>query len=177
MVDHREPPKPANWTTPRKGTCRFCQLPVLNEDGTVNTRTQWHPICVVDYQMIYWPAVTRKAVWMRDGGRCAQCGHRCPSRGAGVWHLDHIQPLIEAHGDIRYWQMGNLQTLCQACHIAKTSREAGERALVRRQAKLGEVVAPQLFSPPLFDETQRLAIRDRLSGPLLRKKPPRRRRR
>jgi 5-methylcytosine-specific restriction endonuclease McrA len=49
--------------------------------------------------------------------------------------MDHITPLIEAKGDLTFWQLGNLQTLCKICHTAKTSQEASQRALVRRLNK------------------------------------------
>jgi hypothetical protein len=154
---------------------------VLNDDGTVNTRTYWHPICVVDYKMIYWPGVTRQAVFMRDGGKCATCGHRCSTRGTDVWHLDHIHPLVENRGvgDIEFWKMGNLQTLCQTCHKAKTSREATERAAARKAAKDGVVLDPTLFSMPSMDDAKREAIRDRLFEKDQRRKtrPPKKRRR
>lgn len=183
---HRDPPKPVGWDTPTKGTCRFCGLPVLNEDGTVNYRTYWHPICVVDYKMIFWPGVTRQAVFMRDGGKCATCGHRCSTRGSDVWHLDHIQPLVENRGvgDIEYWKMGNLQTLCQPCHHAKTSREATERAASRKAAKeaekAGVTLDPTLFVvPSKQDDEQVTKIRDRIFEKDQRKRtrPPRGKRR
>jgi hypothetical protein len=177
MVLHRDPPKPEDWDKPEKGKCRFCALAILNDDGTVNRRTQWHPICVVDYQMIYWPGTTRKAVWMRDEGKCAVCGHRCAQRGTDVWHLDHVKPLIEAQGDISYWQMGNLQTLCQPCHHAKTGREATERAEARRQVKAGVELDPGLFELPVKTPEIQERIRDRLAPRILKKRPPRRRRR
>lgn len=50
--------------------------------------------------------------------------------------MDHIKPLIEANGNISYWEMPNLQTLCIKCHTAKTSAEATQRAADRRQKKL-----------------------------------------
>lgn len=173
MVEHRNPPKPTGWDKPTKGTCRFCGLPVLNDDGTVNKRTYWHPICVIDYKMIHWPAITRKAVWMRDAGKCAVCGHQCQRGGTDVWHLDHVKPLIEAQGNIIYWQMGNLQTLCQPCHHAKTGREATERASARKAVKAGEILDPGLFELPSRTPELQEAIRDKLAVREGRKRPPR----
>jgi 5-methylcytosine-specific restriction endonuclease McrA len=46
--------------------------------------------------------------------------------------VDHILPLIEAQGDLDYWRLPNLATLCVPCHIKKTSREATDRAQRRR---------------------------------------------
>jgi 5-methylcytosine-specific restriction endonuclease McrA len=56
--------------------------------------------------------------------------------------MDHIKPLIEAQGDLSFWQMGNLQTLCHPCHTAKTSSEATERAAKRRAAKATPPIDP-----------------------------------
>jgi 5-methylcytosine-specific restriction endonuclease McrA len=49
--------------------------------------------------------------------------------------MDHIVPLIQANGDLQYWRLPNLQTLCTPCHTIKTSREATERAAARRLLK------------------------------------------
>lgn len=56
----------------------------------------------------------RRQVFRRDGHRCASCGN------AGRLECDHVRPL-ERGGEI--WDMGNLQTLCRACHIRKTRSE------------------------------------------------------
>lgn len=54
------------------------------------------------------------------------------------WHADHIIPLWSVdrfrpwQEIARFWSLDNLQTLCTPCHKAKTAREAGERADVRR---------------------------------------------
>lgn len=134
-MEHRNPPKPAHYDTAPKGTCRWCGLPILNKKGELSTRAHWHPKCVNDYKLIHWPAVTRKAVFRRDRGLCKSCGHQCSKSGKDVWHMDHITPLIESQGDLKFWKLPNLQTLCQRCHTAKTSREATARAESRRQAK------------------------------------------
>lgn len=49
--------------------------------------------------------------------------------------MDHIKPLIEANGNLDYWKMNNLQTLCRSCHTKKTSEEATKRAEKRREEK------------------------------------------
>lgn len=62
----------------------------------------------------------RQVVMVRDGYRCRQCG------SIDVRHeIDHIVPL-EAGGSAL--GLGNLQTLCKACHAEKTASEAGLRA-------------------------------------------------
>ena len=60
-----------------------------------------------------WGAVRRLAL-IRDGYRCVKCGK------AGRLEVDHVKPLSKG-GDP--WDLGNLQTLCRGCHIAKTRSE------------------------------------------------------
>ena len=136
MSSHREPPKPPHYHNPLPGQCRWCGQLIFKADGqTLNKRANWHPACVKEYKLVAWPAVTRRAVFKRDKGVCIKCGHQCAKAGKDVWHLDHIKPLIEAAGDIKYWTLANLQTLCQPCHHAKTGSEATARAEARRAAK------------------------------------------
>lgn len=50
--------------------------------------------------------------------------------------VDHVRPLwslsdVERQ-QLRWWLPFNLQLLCTTCHAAKTRREAGERAALRR---------------------------------------------
>ncbi len=133
-MSHRVPPKPPHYDTAGPGHCRYCGTVVLNKKGVQNLRSRWHPECVKEYRLIYWPTSTRRAVWNRDQGACAACGVISPRRG-GHWHVDHRKPLIEAQGDLSFWKLPNLQTLCQPCHHQKTAREAGERAAKRREKK------------------------------------------
>lgn len=49
-----------------------------------------------------------------------------------AWQHDHIRPLVDANGDLQFWRLANIQTLCTACHKAKTAREARERAALRK---------------------------------------------
>ena len=62
-----------------------------------------------------WAAV-RRFVFERDGWRCASCGR------AGRLECDHVTPLEREPGQDPY-DVSGLQTLCRACHIAKTRRE------------------------------------------------------
>ena len=59
----------------------------------------------------------------RDGWRCVLC------RRAGRLECDHVTPLDQG-GDP--WDLENLQTLCRACHIAKT-REENRRPLTEAE--------------------------------------------
>ena len=61
--------------------------------------------------------VLRLAVFQRDGFRCVKCGR------PGRLECDHIRPIKD--GGERY-AMSNLQTLCRACHFAKTAKENGK---------------------------------------------------
>ena len=59
-------------------------------------------------------ANVRHSILERDGYRCRECGR------AGRLEVDHVLPLKRG-GDP--YALGNLQALCRACHIRKTSRE------------------------------------------------------
>ena len=58
----------------------------------------------------------RRAVFERDGYRCAMCGR------AGRLECDHVTPLQREPGQDPY-DINGLQTLCRACHIEKTRIE------------------------------------------------------
>lgn len=132
MQDHRIPPKPKYYDSAPAGDCRYCGQPIYKKDGKINLRAGWHKECVEEYKLIYWPKETRKAVWNRDRGHCEGCGTKCGLKG---WDMDHRKPLIEAKGDISYWKLDNLQTLCWECHKKKTGSEASMRAEARRIQK------------------------------------------
>lgn len=67
-----------------------------------------------------WPAL-RYAAKRRDGWACVQCGdkHRL--------EVDHIKP-VRTHPGLAF-DLGNLQTLCGACHARKTRLECGHPSL------------------------------------------------
>ena len=62
-----------------------------------------------------WAAV-RRVVFDRDGWRCVLCGR------AGRLECDHVTPFEREPGQDPY-DINGLQTLCRACHIAKTAAE------------------------------------------------------
>lgn len=131
MSKYRIPPKPPHYDSAQKGQCRYCGKGIIKKDGSPNLRASWHPKCVEEYKIIYWPNNTKRAVWSRDKGKCAKCQTICSRKN---WDMDHIQPLVEAHGRIDYWKLPNLQTLCKSCHKSKTGQEATARAEKRRSA-------------------------------------------
>ena len=135
MSNHRIPPKPVYFATAVPGTCRWCNKKIGLTPKGRESKAVWHKECVKEYKLLFWPSSTRKAVWLRDKGKCNHCNTVCSRKGVTKWHMDHIVPLIEAAGNIKYWQMGNLQTLCKSCHIIKTSNEATDRATKRRILK------------------------------------------
>ncbi len=60
------------------------------------------------------PDDVKLLVWTRDGGVCVKCG------ASKELHFDHIIPLSRGGGD----QAENIQLLCRACNLAKSTRLA-----------------------------------------------------
>jgi hypothetical protein len=134
-VKHRKPPKPSHYNTAQPGFCRYCGNGIFRPDGKLKVRANWHPSCLEEYKIIFWPGHTRKAVWKRDRGKCAGCNKTC-NRYEEPWQADHIRPLFEnASGDLSWWKLDNIQTLCDACHHSKSAEEARRRAEERRAGK------------------------------------------
>jgi 5-methylcytosine-specific restriction endonuclease McrA len=104
---------------------------IYRDDGKVKTRANWHPSCLEEYKVIYWPGYSRKAVFRRDRGVCCDCGMDCQTTGH-AWEMDHDRPLFEANGDISFWKLPNLKTRCGDCHSLKTAAEAAQRAAERK---------------------------------------------
>jgi DNA-directed RNA polymerase subunit RPC12/RpoP len=75
-MDHRKPPKPPFYDTYDYGQCRYCGKEILDKKGKRSKRALWHPACVAEYKLIHFPSETRKAVYKRDKGKCAKCGHK-----------------------------------------------------------------------------------------------------
>jgi hypothetical protein len=139
MSSHRKPPKPEFFDSVPKGTCRWCNEPILELTPTGRTSTsRWHKGCLDQYLFMTRPKVYRRAIFKRDMGVCQTCGWKHTSIHSN-WELDHITPLVESRGleeiDYSFWQEGNLQVLCSECHKEKTSREATVRAAVRKILK------------------------------------------
>jgi 5-methylcytosine-specific restriction endonuclease McrA len=141
LEQHRVPPKPPHYYDNQKGYCRMCGEVVKTFSGKLNKRARWHTECVRKYNTIYNPSETRKILWKRDRGKCVNCKNVMSKRSRTKdlkWHVDHIRPLYEQKGlkfeqlDLSYWEEDNLQTLCQPCHVAKSAKEAAERADMRK---------------------------------------------
>lgn len=118
---YRNPPMPLWFMTSARGTCRWCNKPIYNELGIVNYRRRWHKECLHPYFLITDHRYAKREVKKRDKAVCAICKTKCSLRSE--WQLDHIKPLIDAKGDISFWQLQNLQTLCNNCHHKKTAKE------------------------------------------------------
>lgn len=138
MSAHRKPPLPPHFDCITAGVCRWCNQAIGTTRTGKPSRATWHPACAKEYRFLHWPSESRKIVWKRDKGVCASCKHQCEKRRNG-WHLDHIKPLIGANGDLSFWSLGNMQTLCVPCHKEKTANEAKERAKERRARKQNEI--------------------------------------
>jgi 5-methylcytosine-specific restriction protein A len=63
-----------------------------------------------------WPAL-RLAAKRRDGFKCVKCNAH------GRLEVDHVKP-VRSHPELSF-DLGNLQTLCTACHSSKTAKECG----------------------------------------------------
>lgn len=127
----RKPPKPETYYSAGYGSCRWCGDPILQANGLINLRANWHKSCVEKYRFIYFPKDTRRAVWARDAGKCYMCGEIFTK---DQWEVEHIKPLYEAQGRMEYWELHNLGTACRPCHKKKTADEARHRALLRKKS-------------------------------------------
>ena len=73
----------------------------------------------------------RKSVLRRDGYRCQAClreGVQTPGE-----EVDHVVPAIQAPE--RFWDAGNLQTLCREHHLRKTADEKIEQVRERKRVR------------------------------------------
>jgi len=131
--EHRKPPMPPWFDSPRHGCCKWCNLPVYG-------RAQcWHKECKRLFEI---------ATWINPGWNLARIGEggsfnqNCASCGTRGWYtsmeLDHITPLIADHSHIRCWMPANLQFLCRPCHLIKTQQDMKEiRRARKRTAQKG----------------------------------------
>lgn len=147
LAIHRRPPKPPWFHLPRRGVCRWCNKPIVNEAGKP-ARTFWHKACVDNYNCVFWftraANLIRRAAETEGGFRCAAC-----NLVVDVVEVDHIIPLAEAlpHVDDPWWQWrpANLQALCPSCHAAKTAAQAARWARWREGRKKSTPRQAMLF--------------------------------
>jgi hypothetical protein len=93
----------------------------------------------------HWWTQARRAAKRRDRYRCCECGHEPPKRptrrrfpsetayraAMRVWRsgrraarleVNHREPALGAHGTLScLHHLDNLETLCVACHLVKTT--------------------------------------------------------
>lgn len=139
--EHRKPLLPDSVFSAPWGHCRWCSKPIYKEDGiTINPRRHWHKDCVHEYLIITDSKYAKRQVKKRDKGICAKCGKFCRYRNE--WDCDHIKPLIDSHGNIEYFGLSNLQTLCCDCHLLKTAQENSIRKT--HKIVISHTVEPEL---------------------------------
>src|SRR5688500_8527831 len=96
-------------------------------------RGWWHRDCAARWNLAAAPQVQRHELILNTGSVCWNCGEKKCSP-----ELEHIRPLWSLRGDetneLKWWLPFNLQLLCRPCHLAKSKREAAERAQLRRAA-------------------------------------------
>lgn len=127
-MSHRKPPLPPSMRAKKqRGSCRWCALPIVNSKGEP-VKKLWHRKCVKEFKLLHWPAETRRAVFERDQGKCARCARQHPTLRGNLWQHDHIRPLVEANGDLTFWHLDNIQTLCTTpCHVEKGKEDNARR--------------------------------------------------
>ena len=85
----------------------------------------------------------RRYVLDRDGWKCRECGK------VGRLEIDHVIPLSQLPEDDpeRWYDTGNLQTLCRKCHKAKTLKEIGIAAKTQGLVAWDQLVHELNISP------------------------------
>lgn len=109
-----------------EGWCRWCGKEVQRPQRT------WHKDCKRTWLLHYDAYVQTRFLRERDGGICKAEG--CDQGG---YEVDHIKPLwsvrdLPDEERLPFFGPDNLQLLCGEHHKEKTSREAGERARLKR---------------------------------------------
>ena len=145
--NHRSVPLPKSFRAiPTQGCCRWCGGIIMQLNGSINKRRRWHEGCLSEYLILTQPGFARHRVFVFERGVCQECGERTFN-----WELDHITPLWKvAHFSdkirVKFFQIGNLQTLCVPCHNLKSGKEAGERAVWKREGGVCSDSPPPLDS-------------------------------
>jgi 5-methylcytosine-specific restriction endonuclease McrA len=134
---------PSKLTRPPPGYCRWCALPILKVDGTINRRRSWcSQQCVGEYLLRTDAKMYRQHIFFRDDGVCARCNkkHRYNN---GDWQADHILPLAIAFGDPAFWDPENLQLLCtDPCHKEKSAEDRTKYSFIWEAERKRRLAAP-----------------------------------
>ncbi len=86
---------------------------ITRPQHTGNLTREGIPIAVTDQQKRQLvPNSVRHAVWVRDGGKCVECGSK------ENLEFDHIIPFSKGGSSTE----SNLQILCQRCNLSKGDR-------------------------------------------------------
>lgn len=136
------------------GACRWCGEKLTGKNAERRNYCypdREHRPCVREWRAshVWSPRIVVRRL-ARDRGelelRCTDCGFLCERlqeyvdsagetrliwRGVRYWEADHEIPLADGGEHSK----GNLRCRCGACHKAKTTREARERARRRRQRR------------------------------------------
>jgi 5-methylcytosine-specific restriction endonuclease McrA len=127
---------PTKLHRPPPGHCRWCNIPILKADGTINRRRSWcSQRCVGEYLLRTRPEVMRQHIFFRDEGVCAMC-HTAHRYNNADWQADHVVPLFMAYGDASFWEPENLQILCtDPCHKIKTKSDRDRYSFVAKMSR------------------------------------------
>ena len=134
LTEHRKVPM-VEWKG--QGFCKWCNGRMTEAD---KPSTMWHRGCAQQWKLHSLLHDQTKFCRGRDGRGCAYDGpegHADGCSGVGG-ELDHRVPLWKVRDlppDERrsYYGPDNIWLLSNACHAAKTAREAAERAALRRE--------------------------------------------
>jgi hypothetical protein len=143
----RSPPAPYREAAYAKGAgyCCVCGQSVyrfgwhrdLWGDQRLNTKAGWHACCVAAWKLWVAPTAYLRSLKRRQQHRCPETGRRL----ARVAEVDHRHPLHQVWNDrlmfswpelLDCWGVPNLQVINPRAHLEKSSREAAERARIRR---------------------------------------------
>ena len=169
---HRTPP--VKLIAGGKGICRLCQQEIYEPTGdTLNRRRSWHTGCYQVWCIATQASYARWVIEERDRCICAGCGKLAVKARQGRviaypprygwseiaphawgdysavywdhdWENDHIVALAEAPRALWYWLPGNMQTLCTACHKAKTAEQAARKSRARGRKRSNGFAQPSL---------------------------------
>ena len=126
MNKHRLYPLPEWFNKTSWGTCRWCNKPILDDNGVINTKRRWHKDCSNQYLLVTKSSFAKRQVKKRDKGVCVCCKKKCRLRSE--WDVDHIVALSDRpDNNPKWWSLENMATKCVECHNKKTVEENANR--------------------------------------------------